>query len=104
MFLITYSEHNFDGSPVLNYTNEVIELQMPKSDVYMFDLLVQDFNNISEFTSYLTPIKSRGRNKLPIPDSNKTWLIDNLGNFSREQLLQIYVDRLFFGRFHWIWL
>ncbi len=98
MYLVTYSNSNWTKSLVMNFKDEQILLPVPQIKTYQFDFTTSDFINgynginpvIENFTQY--PI--RKRNIYAIEPSSQEWLMKNLIDYSKSQLLQLYLSRL----------
>lgn len=98
MFLVLY-KNNWNLQQVMNYENGSISLHVPEMKIYQFDAKNNVFtttsNTITEVTDFFTTIEKRKRNSFPIDESTRKWLLDNLEQFSKPQLIKIYLNRLF---------
>lgn len=102
MYLILYSDI-WSTKPVMEFDNEVIHLDIPKFEIFCFDLSKLLFTRTNNSTKLITEFfdsnTKRGRNIYPIEKYCSTWLHKNLMGFSKEQLTKIYLDRLFIDGF-----
>lgn len=99
MYLILYNDEWVEKE-VMKFENESINLKVPSFTIKKFDYKIQNFvptnNDISTVTNFLQDQPKRNGSKYPIEDSCKDWLTENLTQFDKSQLLNIYMDRLFF--------
>ena len=98
MYLVRYGD-NWSSKPVMVYQTGTISLDVPEMEIYEFDSVSNQFsktsNDIIEITDFFTTIEKRSKNSYPIAESTKKWLFDSLEQFSRSQLIKIYMNRLF---------
>lgn len=99
MYLVTYSYNKWDYLPVMIYKDETINLFVPELKIYEYEIGSNSFilkgSNHELITDFFDSHVIRTRNSHPISDSTKTWLFDNLSQFTQIQLLKIYMNRLF---------
>lgn len=98
LYLIIY-QNDYKQLPVMHYAEETIKLPVPSFEILEYDTIKKQFtltdNDVNNITSFFTPLTKRRRNSKPITAECKKWLFDHLVSFSKEQLIQVYFERLF---------
>lgn len=101
-YLIVY-HNDYNQLPVMHYAEETIKLPVPSFEILQYDAIEKQFittdNRSKNITDFFTPLAKRRRNSKPITPDCKNWLLDHLMNFSKEQLIQVYFERLFLDGF-----
>lgn len=99
MYLVIYSDSDWKLLPVMKFESEEIKLWVPKFEIFQFNFTSGAFeetsNEDTEITNFFESEERRGRNQHTIPASVKEFLKENLTQFTRNQILQIYMNRLF---------
>lgn len=99
MYLIHYDD-NFLQKDVMYFENEIIQFAVPGFEIFLYNEFSKKFefegNDISILTKNYNSVSVRGKNKYPIEDDLRIWLLNNLSQFSKKELKQLYVERLIF--------
>lgn len=100
MYLIFYDDKNWKDKPVMIFPNETIKLPVPEFNILEFNakenVFIEKGNNETIITDHFDNVKLRNKNSLPIKEKTKEWLLDNLIHFESKDVLDIYMNRLFF--------
>lgn len=100
-FLIQYNFEELKQKRVMKFKNERVILSLPLFKIYEYknDTFSFTGNEIEIISNLFESHAIRGKNKYPIEEKTKRWLLKELNCFTEEQLLQIYVDRLLLDGF-----
>ncbi|MFV8324924.1 hypothetical protein [Flavobacterium sp. ZS1P14] len=99
MYLATYSDSDWNKVPIMHFHSETVKLNIPKIEIFEFNIESENFeetsNSVTEVTVFFDTEQIRKRNSHPINESTKVWFTKNMIQFSKNQLLKIYMNRLF---------
>lgn len=103
MFLITYDDRSWETRIIMDFKTGKINLNVPQIKVRQFDVTTADFGGESDDITKITGLFSinadRNKNRFPITSDSRKWLFNHLETFSYNQVLKIYMNRLFFDGF-----
>ena len=103
MFIVFYDAENWTLEPVMNYPNDTIQLPIPDLTIKTYDIKNNQFNDtndkISLFSNLFQDVPIRKKNTYPIESSSKTYLLKELTQFDFEDLIKMYLNRLFLDGF-----
>lgn len=98
MFIILYSAGSWTSKNIMEFEDGTITMDTPEISIKQFDTSSEIFEDGSDDIEKITGLferNSRGsKNRYTLSRSSEKWLMDNLTPFSREQILQIYMNRI----------
>lgn len=99
LFLVVYENKHWEQKPVMIYPNETIKLPVPKLKIMTYDIENKKFlntsNSISQFTNLFEDLPERKKSSYPISDTSIEYLLKMLNPFDINDLIKIYLNRLF---------
>lgn len=103
MILVLYNEEKYEVKPVMIFPTETINLPVPEMTSYEYSASNENFinpvSNINEILNFFEPHSQRSRSRYKIEEQTHSWLKTNISEFSEQQLLKIYMNRLILDGF-----
>tara|TARA_R110000744_G_scaffold114988_1_gene215056 strand:- start:8504 stop:9481 length:978 start_codon:yes stop_codon:yes gene_type:complete len=103
MFFVLYNQENWKDFTVMHYPDKDVNLPIPDFKIFEYDGVGNTFeatnNQISIFSDLFFDFPIRKKNSFPITEQSKLFLIEALREYELEDIIKMYVNRLFLDGF-----
>jgi len=103
MFFVSYDQSNWEIVPVMKFPKEIISLPIPDLEFLEYDMVQNSFeattDQISIFTDLFDDMAVRKKSRHAIKEESKTYLETALMKNDWDDLIKIYMNRLFLDGF-----